>query len=229
MKILFLIPARGGSKGIPGKNIKSFLGKPLIQYSIELARIFVSDEDICVSTDNQEIANCVSALQLKVPFIRPDELSLDHSGMYDVIMHALRYYEGINRKYDVVILLQPTSPLRTTENVKGALLNFRTQLDAVVSVKRTTANPYFKLFEETDLGYLEKCKKGNFTNRQSVPDVWELNGAIYVYNVESLKRESPDRFLKVKKYVMADSESIDIDSPIDWEIAELLAKQKRGE
>ena len=108
MKILVIIPARGGSKGIPHKNIKLFNGKPLIYYTIDCARAICDDEDICVSTDDPEIISVVEQYNLKVPFVRPAELATDTAGTYEVLLHALNYYEQLGKHYDVVMLLQNT-------------------------------------------------------------------------------------------------------------------------
>lgn len=226
MKFLVLIPARGGSKGIPQKNIKTFLGKPLIVYSIDLARRFLPDEDICVSTDDQEIIKVVEEWNLKIPFIRPLSLASDDAGMYEVILHALDFYEKNGKIYDALILLQPTSPLRSEKSLRDAIASYRPDVDMVLSVKKTSANPYFKLYEEDEQGFLVKCKSGNYKTRQESPDVWELNGAIYIYNITALRRSSPAAFKKVRKFVMNEIESIDIDTQLDWDIAEFL-KQKQ--
>jgi CMP-N,N'-diacetyllegionaminic acid synthase len=226
LKLLALIPARGGSKGIPKKNVKPFFGKPLIAYSIDLARKFLSDDDICVSTDDSEILKVAEACKLQVPFVRPSSLADDGAGMYEVVLHALEFYAKKGKTYDALILLQPTSPLRSEQSLREAINSYTPDIDMVVSVKKTAANPYFKLYEEDQQGFLTKSKSGNFKTRQEVPDVWELNGAIYIYNVASLLRSSPAEFKKVRKYVMNDFESIDLDSPMDWAIAEFL-KQKQ--
>ncbi len=222
MRFLALIPARGGSKGIPRKNIKAFFGRPLITYSIDLARKFLSDEDICISTDDSEIIKVAEAWHLRVPFVRPSSLAGDDAGMYEVILHALDFYLEKGKMYDAVILLQPTSPLRSENSLREVITEYHSEVEMVVSVKKTSANPYFKLYEEDDEGFLVKSKSGNFTTRQEVPDVWELNGAFYIYNVAALRRSSPSQFKKIRKYVMNEIESIDIDTPMDWAIAEYL-------
>src|SRR5574344_397852 len=121
MNILTIIPARGGSKGIPHKNIKPLNGKPLIYYTIDCARAICNDEDICVSTDDAEIISVVEQYGLKVPFVRPAELASDTAGTYEVLLHALDFYEKQGRHYDVVLLLQNTSPFRSSLHVKEAL------------------------------------------------------------------------------------------------------------
>lgn len=226
MKILFLIPARGGSKGVPGKNIKSLGGKPLINYALDAVKPLTTIENICVSTDAEDIKAVVEANGVSVPFIRPAYLAEDNSGTYEVCLHAIEFYEKQGRFFDVLVILQPTSPFRTTDNIREALQIFTEELDMVVSVKETKANPYTVLFEEDNDGYLAKSKQGNFTRRQDCPRVWEYNGAIYVINIASLKRSPLNQFRKIRKYVMEEAESVDIDTPLDWEFSEFLINKK---
>lgn len=226
LNILTIIPARGGSKGIPHKNIKPLNGKPLIYYTIDCARSICNDEDICVSTDDSEIIKCVEDYGLKVPFVRPEELSTDSAGTYEVLLHALDFYEEQGRHFDVVLLLQNTSPFRTSIHVKEALELYKPEIDMVVSVKETTSNPYYNCFEENDKGFL-KISKGNglYTRRQDVPKAYEYNGAIYVINPASLKKMPLGKFSKRLKYVMDDIHSVDLDNMIDWKFAELIIKE----
>ena len=226
MKILIVIPARGGSKGIPRKNIKPFAGKPLIYYTIDTARAIVPDEDICVSTDDDEIIQVVEDYRLKVPFKRPDELATDTAGTYEVLLHALDFYEKQGKHYDVVLLLQNTSPFRKAEQVKEALALYNENVDMVVSVKECAANPYYCVFEENEEGYLHVCKgDGNIFRRQDAPKVYEYNGAIYIMNSEKLKTTHMHKMQKRIKYVMDDKSSFDLDTMNDWRIAELMAKE----
>lgn len=227
MRFLFLITARGGSKGIPGKNIKPFCGKPLLYYSIDTARALANDEDICLSTDDDEIIRAARAYNLEAPFKRPHDLATDQSGSYEVILHALDFYAQQDRNYDAVVLLQPTSPFRTAQHVKDAIALYSPDLDMVVSVNESASNPYYNLFEENSSGYLEISKKGNFTRRQDAPKVYEYNGAVYVMNVTSLRSTKLQEFSKVRKYVMPEEDSVDLDTPLDWEIAEFLARKRK--
>lgn len=227
MNILFLIPARGGSKGIPGKNIKLLRGKPLINYSIDIARNFVNDEFICVSTDEDEIINVVENHNLKVLFKRPSKLSTDTSGSYQVILHALHFYEKKGTGVDCIILLQPTSPFRKKEHISQALKLYSDKVDMVVSVKKSKTNPYYNLYEEDKNGFLKISKKGNYNRRQDCPSIYEFNGSIYIINVSSLKKyNSIADFKKIKKYEMDEIHSTDIDVPLDWLWAEFLIKNK---
>ncbi|MBI3334888.1 MAG: acylneuraminate cytidylyltransferase family protein [Candidatus Portnoybacteria bacterium] len=224
--VLVVIPARGGSKGVPGKNIKKLAGKPLIYYSIDAARQVAYDECICVSTDDDAISKAVERYGLKVPFKRPSRLATDTAESYDVLLHALQFYEARGHTFHCIILLQPTSPFRSAAHIKEALTLYSHDIDMVISVKETKANPYYVLFEENAAGFLEKLKPGNYSRRQGIPPVFELNGAVYILNPLSLKKSaSLNEFTKIKKYVMDDFSSVDIDTPLDWTLCELIIKK----
>lgn len=223
--ILFIIPARGGSKGIPGKNIKSLGNKPLIYYSIDYARNFTTDENICVTSDDDNIINKVEQYGLKVLFKRPDVLSTDTAGTYEVILHAINYYESIGRVFSKVVLLQPTSPFREIKHLSDALSLYDDYIEMVVSVTESDANPYYNLFEEGETGYLKKSKASNFVRRQDCPKVFKYNGSLYVINTKALKTHSINNFTRIKKYVMENKYSIDLDTELDWKIAEFFLSQ----
>ena len=226
MKTLVIIPARGGSKGIPHKNIKPLNGKPLIYYTIDVARSVAPDEDICVSTDDSSIISVVEKYGLKVPFIRPVELATDTAGTYEVLLHALDFYEKIGRIYDSILLLQNTSPFRTANNVKEALDVFKPGLEMVVSVKESTTNPYYNCFKENSDGYLVKVlDNSKITRRQDAPKTYEYNGAIYIMNAQRLKETHFINFKKVSKYIMDEYHSLDLDTMYDWKIAEFIIKE----
>ena len=226
MNPLIVIPARGGSKGIPHKNIKPLNEKPLIYYTIDVARAITTDENICVSTDDKEIISVVEDYGLKVPFVRPAELATDTAGTYEVLLHALDYYENHGRHFDVLVLLQTTSPFRRADQVKEALNLYSPKLDMVVSVKECAANPYYCVFEEDQNGYLHVCKgNGDIFRRQDAPKVYEYNGAIYVMNPEVLKTTHMHKMTKRVKYVMDDFSSFDLDTMWDWKMAEMLMKK----
>ncbi len=219
---LVVIPARGGSKGVPGKNIKPLAGKPLIYYTIEAAKKVFPDKQILVSTDSEEIKTCVENTGLRVPFLRPPELSTDEAGTYEVLLHALEYVESTGFYPKTLILLQPTSPFRTGKHIREAMELFDNACEMVVSVKETKANPYYTLREENEEGWLVKSKEGNFARRQDCPKVYEVNGAIYIINVEVVKQKPLSLFSKVRKYVMDDLASHDIDRMTDWKFAEVM-------
>jgi len=226
MKVLFVIPARGGSKGIPGKNIKPLLGKPLIHYSLEYARLFESDENICVSTDSDAIAESVNSIGYSVPFMRPSDLATDTAGTFEVLRHAFEFYDG-KKNYDAIALLQPTSPFREKKHYQEAIQLFNGTIDMVVSVTEAASNPYFNLFEEGTDGYLKVSKgDGRFKRRQDLPKVYEYNGSIYIINTNSIKtKKSFADFGKVLKYVMSSEYAVDLDTPADWKLAEYMAAQ----
>jgi N-acylneuraminate cytidylyltransferase len=227
MKTLYIIPARGGSKGIPGKNIKPLAGKPLIAYSVEVAQQLAPDCDICVTTDDLEIIATVENMGLKVPFVRPAELATDHSGTYEVLLHALNHYEQQGISYDRIVLLQPTSPFRTVDDVNNCLKLYTPDIDMVVSVKQASANPYYNAFETDENGFLHISKgEGNYTRRQDAPPVWEYNGAVYVINAQSLRKMPLNKFPRRRMCEMSAEHSIDLDTPTDWLIAESILKSR---
>jgi len=227
MEFLFVIPARGGSKGIPGKNKKLLAGKPLIHYSLEYARLFATDDNICVTTEDASIAQTVSAIGYNVPFMRPAQLATDTAGSFEVLQHALEFYKKQNRKFDAIVLLQPTSPFRQKKHFEEASALFRKTIDMVVSVTESASNPYYNLFEEGSDGFLHISKgDGKFTRRQDVPKVYEYNGSIYVINADSIAtQKSFGAFKKVIKYVMNEVYDLDLDTLADWKYAEYLHSQ----
>jgi N-acylneuraminate cytidylyltransferase len=224
LSTLYLIPARGGSKGIPGKNTKPLGGQPLLHYSIAYARQFAPDSDICLSTDDEGIIACAAEIGLSVPFTRPAELATDTAGSFPVMHHALNFFERQGRAFDALVLLQPTSPFREKRHLDEMLRLLDAETEAVVSVRESKANPYFNLFEETDTGYLHLSKGTGFARRQDVPPVYAFNGSLYVFRAPTLKKSTGFQDLhRIKKYVMdGDRYSIDLDTPLDWLVAEAL-------
>lgn len=223
--ILVIIPARGGSKGLPGKNIKSLYGKPLITYSIDVARAITSDDNICVSTDDPKIIDTVENYGLHVPFIRPKELASDTASTNDVLLHAIKFYEDKGKAFDKILLLQPTSPLRTVDQVKEAISLYRNDIDMVVSVTKSHAPAV--LCNENEKGYIDLIYNKNAGGRQSLPTFYEFNGAIYVINVESLKNMGLGGFDKCVKYVMSKETSIDIDDIYDFMLVEAILETSK--
>jgi len=221
MKILYLIPARAGSKGLPGKNIKILGNKPLIVHSIDFAIMNIKKGDeLCISTNDEDVLRITSDLEIHVPFKRPENLSSDAASSYDVIMHAIKYYEDNNKHFDLVLLLQPTSPFRSQEDFDNLIKSYDDEVEMVVSVKKAKENPYFTLFEENESGFLDKSKKGNFQRRQDCPDVFAFNGSMYLMKVSALKNNPISEFKKIKKIVMPEERSVDIDTFADWVLAE---------
>lgn len=225
-EVLVVIPARKGSKGIPGKNKKLLNGKPLIAYSIEAALGIFEKEQICISTDDEDIVQLAESYGISVPFLRPAELSTDTAGSQDVLIHAYEFYREKGFDAAVVCLLQATSPFRTTKHIYEATNAYSIDCDMLVSVVESKANPYFNLMEESSEGFLEKSKVGNFKTRQEAPKVYELNGAIYFINTTSLTKQPISSFTKVLKYIMPSAASVDLDLPEDWEYATYLLQKK---
>ena len=226
VEVLVIIPARGGSKGIPYKNIKPLAGKPLICYSIDVARQFTTDDNICVTTDDDKIIEVVENYGLKVPFKRPDYLATDTCGSNEVIQHAWKFYAEKGKLYDAVLLLQPTSPFRKVEFLKEAVALYDDSVDMVTSVKPAACNPYYDGFEEHPDGLLYVSKgDGSIARRQDAPSVWQQNGSIYVINPVSLMKKGLGGFTKIRKYAMDEFYSVDIDNPFDWKVAELVVNE----
>lgn len=224
-KLLFVIPARGGSKGIPGKNIKPMGGIPLICRSIEIARKFVDDKDICVTTDSDEIIKVVKQYGMEVPFKRPDYLATDTASSYDVLIHALDFYKERGIDYDWMVLLQPTTPFRKEEDLRTMLDMMTDDIDMVVSVKKAETNPYYNCYAVNEQGYLEKFIKTQtqIVGRQTkLPDIYEKNGSVYVINIDSLRKQKLNEFEKVHLFEMSKEYSIDLDEPLDWIFAEAV-------
>jgi|TARA_B110000902_G_scaffold130855_1_gene152187 CMP-N,N'-diacetyllegionaminic acid synthase len=222
MRTLVVIPARSGSKGLPDKNIKVLNGKPLIHYSIEVAQQIFNNEDICVSTDSDKYIKVAEKTGLRIPFVRPETLSTDNATTQDVLLHCLDFYEQKGVFYDYILLLQPTSPFREKKHLEDILMENNEDCDMIVSVKETDSNPYYVLLEENEEGYLKKLMKGEFTRRQDCPKVYEYNGSMYLIRVSSMKEKLISSFTKIKKYEMHSKYSLDIDSEIDFKLAEVL-------
>lgn len=226
MRYLYLIPARGGSKGIPGKNIKRLGGVPLICHSIRHAFLAgATDGDVVVSTDSEEIAEVSRQAGADVPFLRPARLATDTASSRDVILHALDALAAEGREYDAVVLLQPTSPLREPQDIIRAIEAYEEAADRnpgmAVSVSEARTNPYYSAFEADADGFLHISKgDGRYTRRQDAPPVWEFNGAVYVINPEALRNHEISRIPNMIPVVMPSERSLDLDTLADWERAE---------
>lgn len=223
-KTLWLIPARGGSKGIPGKNVKLFCGRPLVCRAVDQALECAAEGDVVfVSTDSEEIRLAAVSCGDVVPFMRPEEFASDTASSYSVIMHALGEFEKRGHTFSRVVLLQPTSPLRTVKDIRNALEAWNPGIDMAVTVCEAKTNPYYNAFETDADGLLHISKgDGRYTRRQDAPKVWEYNGAVYVMTVASLMRGPMSSFRKIVPSPMDASRSIDLDTPADWMIAETI-------
>lgn len=228
MKPLIIIPARGGSKGIPKKNIAMLDGRPLIDYTIKAALAIAAPCQIILSTDSEEIASVARDCGLETPYRRPAELATDTAGSREVILDVMDWADREGREYDAVVLLQPTSPLRKPEDIAGAMALYDDSVDMVVSVAEARSNPYYNCFEADAEGYLHVSKgDGLYTRRQDVPPAFEYNGAVYVINPRSIREMAMGEFPHRVPYLMPAERSVDIDTPVDLIIAShLLAAAK---
>lgn len=221
-KFLGLIPARGGSKGIPRKNIRDLHGKPLIAWTIEAALNADSLDRVIVSTEDSEIALVAKKWGADVPFIRPVSLAQDDTLRNGVVEHALQAVPG----YDYVVLLQPTSPLRTSAHIDEAVdLLIRENASACVSVNKQHLSPHwmFHLDASKKLKFIKPAPRG--TNRQSVPEVFGLNGAVFICRSDTFfNSASVDPFITADTvaYEMPSQESWDIDDEWEWGVIESL-------
>ncbi|SMC23218.1 CMP-N,N'-diacetyllegionaminic acid synthase [Clostridium acidisoli DSM 12555] len=225
--ILVIIPARGGSKGVPRKNIKKLSGKPLIAYTIEEAKKSKYIDRVVVSTEDSEIAQVSKKFGAEVPYLRPAELSQDNSPTIDCIIHMINWLndkQGYIPNY--VCLLQCTSPLRTFEDIDGTIkkaidLNF----DGAVSICEAEVNPYWSnVFDGDQLKYfIEEGKE--ITRRQDLPPIYTVNGAVYVIKTSVLLEKETFETDNITGYVMNNKSSVDIDTEIDFKLAELLMKE----
>lgn len=234
MEVLITICARGGSKGIPGKNIKALNGKPLIYYSLDTAKRFadlIGVADIILSTDDAEIKKTVNNLgfPVDISYTRSDFLASDTAGKIDAIEDVLQYAVFTNGKhYDYVIDLDVTSPLRTVEDLQKALLTLQAQPAAynIFSVSPANRNPYFNMVEGRESGYFSTCKEGAFLTRQSAPKVYDMNASFYIY-AASFFRDGQKKAITDKSLVYEVPHlCFDLDHPIDFTIMELLMERQ---
>jgi len=228
MKVLCTICARKGSKGVPNKNVKEILGKPLIAFSIQQALESCLFDKIVVSTDSAEIREIAKRHGAESWFSRPAELSRDDSPKIPVIQHALEESEKkFSCKFDHIIDLDATSPLRNVEDIRKAYKVFlKDGFDNLITGARSRKNPYFNMIEINN-GEVELSKKLKDTpvNRQGSPQVYDMNASIYIWSRDFLLKENSLFLGKLGFYEMPEDRSIDIDSPLDWEIVKMIMEK----
>lgn len=226
-RILAIIPARGGSKGIPGKNIIPLCGRPLLAYSIIAAQQSRYIDNIFVSTDSEDIRKVAEDYGISVPFLRPAELASDTARTIDCMLHVIQTLSGQGEHYDYVILLQPTQPIRKPEWIDGALEQLAAcpQADSLVSVCPVTEHPIL-MRTITKEGTLQSLLSMSSTvRRQDFPDVYRVNGSIYINRINDNFNAATSLNDNTLPYIMDEQYSIDIDSYEDLEKAEHLMTQ----
>ena len=228
MKVLAIIPARGGSKGVPGKNIKMLGGKPLIAYTIQAAQQAKLLTDIILSTDSDEIIQVAKTYGLNVPFKRPASLATDESPTILTVLHALEYFSAKGIAFDAVCLLQVTNPFRTSEFIDQAIEKFKNlKADSLISVLKVPHefNPHW-VFEENAAGNL-KISTGVseiISRRQELPTAYYRDGSIYITKTEVLLNQQ-SLYGKSIAYIEADgTRHVNIDTMEDWAKAEKILK-----
>ncbi|WP_157263631.1 acylneuraminate cytidylyltransferase family protein [Azohydromonas aeria] len=233
-RLLAVIPARGGSKRLPGKNVRPLAGRPLIAWSVATARNSGMCECVMVSTDDAQIAAVARQAGAHVPWLRPPELATDTATTSDVLRHALAWYEAEHGRIEAVLLLQPTSPLRRTDSVREAVAMYLMQppgqRHCVVSVSPAAPHPAW-CFRLTAQG-MEPFLGWDALSRRSqdLPPAYALNGSIYVIPADTVRSGEPVIGPGAKAFAMsAPYESVDIDTEADWRLAESLVSQLPGE
>lgn len=224
--ILAIIPARGGSKGLPGKNIKEIAGKPLIAWTIEEAKKSKYIDRLILSSEDEEIIEVAQKWGCEVPFVRPKELAQDDTSGIEPVIHAIK---TLPENYDYVCLLQPTSPLRKVNYIDDAIeLITKLNANSLVSVKKVKENPYW-MFEIDNNNILNKfINEGIPIRRQYLKDLYILNGAIYISGTDFLIKNKSFLTDTTIAYEMNEFSSVDIDEENDFELAEFYLTKKNN-
>lgn len=229
--VLAVIPARGGSKGLPSKNILLFAGLPLIAHSIRMATLCPDIDRCIVSTDSEQIAEVAREYAADVPFLRPTELAQDDTPMWPVLQHALSEMERRTRiQFGSLLLLQPTSPGRLPEDVSHALaiLDSDPQAAGVIAVSEPPFNARWTCVEEID-GYMKQLVPNTqtYVRRQDVPAAYRVNGMLYLWRRNHILDQSTPMLYEIghRMVVLPEERAIDIDGPRDFALAELLVRE----
>lgn len=226
MKTIATICARGGSVGVPGKNIRPLLGKPLIAYTIQQALACPEIDGVYVSTDLPAIAEEAKRAGATVPFMRPAELATSTAPKVPVIEHLVDGIEPKIGPVDVVVDLDPTSPLRDISDIRACLALLGPDTDVVITAYESDKNPYFNMVERQPDGGVGLVKRpaGEIAGRQGAPKVYAMNASIYVWRRRSLAKGLWGG--RVALHVMPRERSVDIDSELDFRLVELLMREK---
>lgn len=230
-KVLVTICARGGSKGVKGKNIRLLDGRPLIHYTIKQSLEWNKATRVVVSTDSREIKRIAEESNAEVPFLRPSDLATDSAAKIPVIRHALIECEKLyNEYYDIIVDLDPTSPVRSIKDLDNALNLFQTKKPKTLfSVVHSYKNPYFNVVELDQNGKAHLSKKSTHPIfcRQDAPRVYDMNASIYLYEREYLMSENNSSVISDQSivYVMGQLSAVDIDREVDFKFIELLINE----
>ncbi len=225
MKVLAIIGARGGSKGIPKKNIAMLGDKPLIGWTVEAAVKAAEVDRVVVSTDDPDIAAVARHFGAEIPFMRPAELATDTASQVDVVNHVLdRLEKEQHYSPDYLLLLQPTSPFRTSEDIDAAIkIAADKDCDAVISVSAVASHPYYARTIDAE-GIIQDMyvERNTAPRRQLLPEVFSENGAIYLLKVSVFRSEQTFMPARSAAYVMPEQRSLDIDTPWDMKLAAFM-------
>ncbi len=228
MKTICFIGARGGSKGVPRKNIRKFAGKPLIAHTIKSALDSNVFSDVIVSTEDKEIAKIARKYGASVPFMRPQILATDNVGMDKVIFHAIKKLRRLGYQFDILVNRDCTVPFIQIKDIKGSIeLLKSSKCDAVYGVYQQHHNPYFNMMESNSKGFLRMSKSigERVKSRQTAPIVYQLNG-LFTINVEKLLKYGKLKMSKILPYEIPPETGFMIDSEFEFQVAELIAKKK---
>ena len=218
-KILAVIPARGGSKRLPGKNIKLLGDKPLIAWTIEAAHSSQFIDRVILSSDNKEIISTAKKYGCEVPFVRPSQLASDEASSEDMLEHAIN---TLDEKFDYIVLLQPTSPFRTADDIDAMIRKcVDTQAPSVESLTKISENPEW-MFSLNEDGAMRKACTGIIDSLKYI-----LNGAVYVIDTEIFMQHKKIRYSGSQAYIMPFERSVDIDTGVDFEYAEFLLLRRQ--
>ncbi len=225
-KILAIIPARGGSKRLPNKNILELNGKPLIAYSIEAANKSRYIDKVILSSESSEICSVAKCFNADVPFVRPHELAEDETRSIDVVIHAIN---ALEEEFDDVILLQPTSPLRTTEDIDRAIeVHYEKEAISTIGVCEMEHSPLWANTLDESLS-MENFLDDKYNNARSqdLPTYYRINGAFYMSRVSSvLKNETFFVKRDIFAFLMSQEDSVDIDTKLDFIVAQAILKER---
>ena len=230
-KILCVVPARGGSKGLPGKNIKMLIDKPLIAWSIEQGLGSKYVNEVIVSTDSEEVAEIAKNYGARVPFLRPDFLAQDDSSTADVLVHMINELEKIGETFDYILLLEPTSPLREVNDIDKAFEQLLSipQAKSIVGISKVESqHPSFTVSLQNENNFIQSKNNFKVLRRQEIEELYFYEGSLYISEIKSYREKKNFYHKDTLGYIMPKWKSLEIDDEVDFIMTEalLLARQK---